>query len=362
MNLSELGENGLVELLKEWTGRSKARVRLGIGDDAAVLDPSGTEQIVVSTDAWVEGVHFSAAYLQADEIGHRAMAGSLSDLAAMGARGAAAFVSLHAPPETSVEFVRGIYLGLDRVAGSCGVAIAGGDSVRGELALDITVVGFVKLGGAIRRDGAKDGDRIYVTGELGLSEAGRRSLAGELTEPLPAGLRKVAESAHRSPSPRFDAARLLTSLQRRTADLQQQEEIVEPVRPTAMIDVSDGLAMDLGRLCEASHVGCRLEESRIPVGLAARRVARLAGQRETELALGGGDDFELLFTIAPRDEDVLLEAARAAQLPVAAIGTITSTRDGRYLVHDGGTMERLPQAGWDHFAASSGQTEPTAPR
>jgi len=360
MNLSDLGENGLVELLKGWTGRPESGVRLGIGDDAAILAPSGGEEIVVSTDAWVEGVHFSTAYLEPDEIGHRAMAGSLSDLAAMGARATAAFVSLHAPPDTPVEFVRGLYLGLDRVAGSSGAAIVGGDCVRGQLALDLTVVGLVKAGAAVRRDGARDGDRIYVTGELGLAEAGRRSLAGLLEEPLPPGLREGAETAHRRPRPRFDAARLLTSLDRRAPDA--PPETGEPVRPTAMIDVSDGLAIDLGRLCEASRVGCRLDEPRIPVAEAARHVARREGRREAALALGGGDDFELLFTIAPGDEDVLEEAARRAQVRVTRVGVITPEPDGRRLVREGGTTEPLPPEGWDHFAGSTGQTGTATPR
>ncbi|MBZ0268785.1 thiamine-phosphate kinase [bacterium] len=356
MNLEELGEGGLVELIKEWTGPARGKVRLTVGDDAAVIDPSGTEQIVVSTDAFVEGVHFSRSYLEGNEIGHRIMAGTLSDLAAMAARGIAAFVNVHAPPDTPVDFLRDVYMGFERVAGPLGVVIAGGDTVRGELAFDITALGLVPIGKAVGRSGARDGDRIFVSGQLGLAETGRRSLAGELSEALPPKLREEAEVAHRQPRPRFDVARLVTSLERRSVDVEKQREIVEAVRPTAMIDISDGLAVDLSRLCEAGNVGCRLEERLIPVGPAARRAARLAGLREMEFALGGGDDYELLFTIPPADEELLVEAARNVELLITCVGTITSQRDGRYLVLDEGTMERLPQLGWDHFAASSART------
>lgn len=362
MRLSDLGENGLLDLIKDWTGGNSSRVSLGIGDDAAILEPTGSEQLVVSTDAWVEGVHFSREYLKPDEIGHRVMAGSLSDLAAMGARGLAAFVNVHAAPSESIVFLRGIYQGLDRVADSCGVVIAGGDTARGEFSLDVTVIGTVALGGAVTRTGAKPGDVICVSGPLGGSEAGRRSLAGELKEVLPKALREEAESAHRLPRPRFDVSGLITRLERRMVDVELKRESVEPVRPTAMMDLSDGLGLDLTRLCEASHVGCRVDESQIPVHPAARRVGRLSGGRDTDLALSGGEDFELLFTWPAADAELLLDAGRKQGLSISPIGTITPIREGRLLLRTDGTTEPLAATGWDHFAASSSQTPPKEPR
>jgi len=353
MKLSDLGETGLLDLFRDWTGGASGRVHLGVGDDGAILDPTGNEQVVISTDAWVEGVHFSREYLKPDEIGHRAMAGSLSDLAAMGARGIAAFVNLHAPPSESVVFVRGLYQGLDRVADSCGAVIAGGDTVRGEVALDLTVVGLVGLGKAIRRKGAQPGDILCVSGSLGAAEAGRRSLAGELEEPLPKALREEAETAHRLPRPRFDVSGLLTTLERRTVDVELERETVEPVRPTAMMDVSDGLSADLIRLCEASHVGCVLDEARIPVSPAARRVGRLAGGHESDLALGGGEDFELLFTWPAADAELLLETAQKRGIAISPIGSITPIRDGRVLRRADGKAEPMEAAGWDHFAGKT---------
>lgn len=348
MKLSDLGENGLLALIRDWTASGSPAVLLGPGDDAAILAPTRDLEIVVSTDAWVDGVHFARGYLAPDEIGHRAMAGSLSDLAAMGARGLAAFVNVHAPGDTTVDFLRRVYLGLDRVADACGVVIAGGDTVRGPLAFDITVIGTVEPGMALRRDGAHEGDVLYVSGELGGAETGRRLLSGDAKHDLPEGLRAEAEAAHRTPRPRFDVARLLGSLERRVVDLAQKRETITPVRATAAMDVSDGLALDLSRLCEASGTGVRVNERDVPLSRAARRLARLEGRRGIDTA-NAGDDFEILFTIPPGDVDVLQEASRRASVPVTPIGVMTAADEGLVLVNEDGAEEPLAPGGWDHF-------------
>jgi thiamine-monophosphate kinase len=351
MNVSDLGESGLVDLIRDWTSAGNSRVVLGPGDDAAILAATGEAEIVVSTDAFLEGVHFSTDYLEPDEIGHRSMAATLSDLAAMGSDGFAAFVNLFTPGDTPIEFLRRLYQGMDRIADACGVAIAGGDTVSGPLALAITVIGTVPRGAAIRRDGAREGDVICVSGELGKSEAGRLLLSGEYARDMAPEPRAAAESGHRQPRPRFDLSRRLMKLQRRTVDVDLRGETIEPVRPTSMIDVSDGLAIDLHRICEASHVGCRIEERTIPLSAAAAQIARVTGRRETQLALGGGEDFELLFTMRPEDVEILLADARTAGLRVTPIGEITPFKSGCTLVaHDPGrTVEPLPRLGFDHF-------------
>jgi thiamine-monophosphate kinase len=349
MKVSDLGEQALLELIREWTGGPSRGVLVGAGDDAAVLAASGEKEIVVSTDAYRLGVHFSADYFSPDHIGHRAMAGALSDLAAMGAEGVAAFVNLHVTPQTDIEYLRKIYQGMDRIADSCGVVIAGGDTVRGELALGITVIGLVPAGQAVLRSGAGEGDVICVTGELGKSEAGRAVLAGEFTGGMPAVMHDEAVAAHRTPRPRFDVSRLLMKLVRRTVDVELEHEEVSPVRPTAMIDVSDGLGIDLARLCEASGVGCRIEGERVPVSRAAKRVARAADCDPLELALGGGEDFELLFTMGPADVEVLFAEARKASLMITPIGVIVSRREGRVLMTESGVAMSWPQSGYDHF-------------
>lgn len=362
MKLSDLGESGFLDLVRDWTAGPAPGVVLGVGDDAALLEVPGRERLLaISTDAWVHGVHFSLDYLTPDEIGHRCMAGSLSDLAAMGARGLATFVNVHAPEDLEVDFLRGVYQGMERIADSCGTAIAGGDTVRGQLALDITVVGTVRPGDVVRRSGAKAGDVICVSGDLGRSEAGRLLCSGAAeASAVPDRLRAVAEAGHRTPRPRFDVAELLNGLERRTVDLELERETVEPVRPTAMIDVSDGLAIDLRRLCAASGAGCRLDERLVPVDGAARRIAREQGRPETWLALGGGEDFELLFTIGAADVEILEAAARKAQLVIAPIGTIVHASEGLRLLAPDGTEQPLPEAGFDHFSGASARSGPDA--
>jgi thiamine-monophosphate kinase len=350
MKLSDLGERALLDLIREWTASSKKEIVLGAGDDAAILAPPPGCEIVVSTDAYAEGVHFSSEYLKPDEIGHRVMAGTLSDLAAMGARGLAAFVNLHAPEDLSVEFLHEAYRGLRRVADPCGVAIAGGDTIRGSLCFDLTAVGTVVPGEAIRRSGARRGDQIFVSGELGRSEAGRLLLSGQVRLELSGAQRAVVESAHRTPIPRFDVAEFLTTLERRTVRLDENREDKERIRPTAMIDVSDGLALDLHRMCTASQTGCRLYASEIPVNAAARRIARHRREGEAALALGGGEDYELLFTLSKEHAPFVVERAKEKRVTLSRIGEMTDAEDGTVLVLENGTSEPLPAAGYDHFA------------
>jgi thiamine-monophosphate kinase len=333
MRLSDLGEGGLIDLIRDWTS-NRPPVVVGVGDDAAVLEIGGDRDLVISTDASVENVHFRTDVLAADEIGHRAMAAALSDLASMGATGIAAFVGLHAPPDATVEMVHGLYRGMERVAGPAGVQIAGGNTARGALSLDITVVGTVPRGRAVLRSGAREGDRLFVSGTLGKSEAGRRLLSGEAPA-VPEPGRGAAVTAHRAPLPRFDVAQLLMDL---------------PRRPTAMIDVSDGLAIDLRRLCEASGVGCSIDDARVPVDDAARRIARAEGRDPLSLALEGGEDYELLFTMGAEGVADLEEAARRAGLAVTAIGRIGPRGDGMTITRGDGSRRDLPLVGWDHFA------------
>lgn len=352
MKVSDLGENGLLDLIRSWAASAAKQVALGIGDDAAILAPSGNREIIVSTDAYLEGVHFTRDVFAPDDIGHKAMAAALSDLAAMGAEGVAAFVDLTTRHDEEIDFLRGVYQGMARIAGSCNVAIAGGDTTRGEFSLAVTVVGFA-LGAPVRRDGARPGDLVFVSGELGKSEAGRLLLNGEFTHALPSVMRQTAERAHRNPVPRFDVSNFLMSLTHRVVDLQRGTEEMRPVRPTAMIDVSDGLGIDLWRLCDASRVGCRIEEARIPVDAAARQIALETNRREIELAMSGGEDFELVFTIPAADREVVEAAARKIRLDLRAIGMVTALEEGRSLVRKDGQIEKWPKSGYDHFASES---------
>ncbi len=225
----------------------------------------------------------------------------------------------------------------------------GGDTVVGPLAIVVTVVGTVPRGGAWRRDGAQAGDVLFVSGELGKSEAGRLLLGDEAAFTLPGPMRQAAVRAHRNPVPRFDVVAHLRTLSTRRVDLERGVEEEIPARPTAMIDVSDGLGVDLARLCEASGVGCRVEETRIPVDGAARQISLEHGGRAIDLAISGGEDFELVFTMRPADQEILEASAKKRRLDVRAIGTITVREEGKLLVREGGATSPWPEKGFDHF-------------
>jgi thiamine-monophosphate kinase len=350
MKVSDFGEKGLLDLIRDWSAGASKPVILGIGDDAAILEASRDHEIVISTDAFVEGIHFTRELFAPDDIGHKAMAAALSDIAAMGAEGGAAFVDLFAPADEDIEFLRGVYQGMERIAGSCDVTIAGGDTTRGNFALAITVVGFAPAGEAVRRSGASPGDVVFVSGELGKSEAGRLLLSKESSISPPETVRRSAERAHKNPCPRFDVSRFLMNLRQRVVDLEARSETHLQVRPTAMIDVSDGLGIDLWRLCDASGVGCRIEEARIPVHAAAKEIALEKKGRATDLAMSGGEDFELVFTIPPEHREMMEAAARKIRLDITAIGKIARLEEGRSLVLENGKIAPWPQSGYDHYA------------
>lgn len=304
-------------------------VRVGIGDDAAVLEGEGRWDWVVTTDLLVEGVHFLPGAQPARAVGWKALARSLSDCAAMGARPRYALVALAFPPHTASKWVKGFFAGFGELARRHRVRLAGGDlSSAAEIVADVQVIGEVEKGRAVLRRGARPGEVIFVSGTLGLSGLGlacaRRRLASE--QPL---LKRALE-AHLLPNPRIALARALAA--RRGV--------------TAMIDLSDGLSTDLNHLCEASGVGARVFAEKIPAVKLPASLARRLATSGLELALNAGEDYELLFT---------LPKARAARLPnklagvrLAQIGEITRGRRV-ILVEASGRERRIAARGWDHF-------------
>jgi thiamine-monophosphate kinase len=302
------------------------RVLVGIGDDAAVWQPSRSNRSVITTDALVEGVHFTRDTMSAHDAGWRALASNLSDIAAMGARPVLATVALGFPPGTDPDWLLGCYDGIAALAKRAGCPVAGGDLTRAPaITLAITVVGEVRPSNLKLRGGALPGDVVAVTGPLGASAAGLR-VAGD-TEL--AGDSRFADvlAAFRTPEPRLHAGRWLGASRH--------------VR--AMMDLSDGLSTDLGRLCVASGVGAVVEA--IPVHSGARRVARLTRDDPERWALDGGEDFELLVTVERRAFTHLaarLAAASGEQLLRG--GTITVEPGVR---RADGTA--IPPAGWDHL-------------
>jgi thiamine-monophosphate kinase len=305
------------------TGRGRsAVVSTGIGDDCALLHlPAGYETLV-TTDFSLEGVHFRREWHPADAVGHRCLTRGLSDIAAMGGKPVAAFLSLALPRDLPQRWVAQFIRGLMRLAGKYGVTLAGGDtaaSPSGVLA-DIVVVGSVPQGKAILRSGARPGDRIYVSGELGGSAATIAELRAHPKNKLNAS----GYPRHFYPEPRIELGRILR----------------EKSLATAMIDLSDGLSTDLEHICEESGVGAEIEEASVPLS----RVGKATREVNLDLALHGGEDYELLFT-APAGKRV---PSQIAGVKLTCIGCVA--RSKKVLIHDANGIRREFKArGWEHF-------------
>jgi thiamine-monophosphate kinase len=310
------------------------RIVLGIGDDAAVWQPSRSHLSVITTDALVDGVHFLAASMDPRKIGHRAMAANLSDIAAMGARPAIATVALGVPADASEAWILACYRGMTELAAAFDTAIVGGDIVRAPvLMVSLTVVGEVSRPRLKRRDGGRRGDVLAVTGPLGASRAGLelvRSAPGAAAG-VEDALVAAALAAFETPRPRLREGRFLAA----------------SAHVRAMMDSSDGLSTDLGRLAAASGCGATVVD--VPVHAAASAVARAVGADPREYALRGGEDFELIVAIAPRAFDHLAgRYAAAFGTPLIRIGTLDAEPGLRLI--DGAEARELVPAGWDHFS------------
>jgi thiamine-monophosphate kinase len=300
----------------------------GIGDDCAVLRlrprRGGETDTLITTDFSLEGIHFRRDWHPAESVGHRCLTRGLSDIAAMGGEPVAAFLSLALPRDLSQTWVGRFARGLIGLAERHGIMLAGGDtaeSPNGILA-DIVVVGTVPKGKAVMRSKARAGDRIYVSGDLGGSAAAVREMLDEPKHKLnPRGYPR-----HFFPEARLELGRLL-----------REEGLA-----SAMIDTSDGLSTDLAHICEESGVGAELQSEAIPrasVGKPAREV-------DLQLALHGGEDYELLFT-APRGKQV---PSRIAGVPITQIGHITrGPAEKIFVMNRGGGGYELHAKGWEHL-------------
>jgi len=305
---SQRREFDLIEWIRQRTPPSQG-VELGIGDDTALfrqLDPEAG--CLVTVDMLIEGVHFSFPSATPRQVGRKALGVNLSDIAAMAGQPTAAVVSLALPRGRGEELVEGLYDGLGDLAKQFDVAIVGGDtnSWNGPLVISVTVLGETVGKGAVTRRGARPGDWIFVTGELGGSLAG----------------------GHLDFIPRVEEALLLH----------------EKFDLHAMIDVSDGLAADLNHIAEESHVGAILDEARIPISAAACKMQD--DRSELQHALGDGEDFELLFTVSPADGR-RLAASSPLGISVSHIGDIVEMQ-GLQLRSTDGSLHPLPMTGWEH--------------
>ena len=301
---------------------TRGDVVLGIGDDAALLQVPADRQLAVSMDTLNAGVHFPEDTAPA-AIGWKALAVNLSDLAAMGAQPAWCTLSLSLP-QADPAWIDGFLDGFLSLAERHGVALVGGDTTRGALSVGVAVHGLVAPGRALRRDGARVGDEIWVTGSLGDAAA---ALAAQLAgAALDRGLRERLDR----PTPRVEAGLALSDI------------------AGACIDVSDGLLADLGHVCAASGVGAEVELERLP---ASPALARFPAATRWPWQAGGGDDYELCFTASPERRDAVLQAMASVATPVACVGRIVGGAEVAAFGPEG-IRWQAPRAGYAHFGGS----------
>jgi thiamine-monophosphate kinase len=344
------------------TRRRAAGLRLGVGDDAALVEVPPGHELVLTTDMSIEGVHFTAGLHPPQAVGHRALARSLSDIAAMGGMPRYALISLALSKHASRTWLEEFFDGFLALARRFGVTVIGGDTalVRAPTLIDVVVAGEVPCGQALRRSSARPRDLIYVSGCLGLAALGLRILqSASRRRTFPRGNsyfhpgghgrasgEAAAFEAHLYPQPQCALGRFLS----------------EQGLATALMDLSDGLSIDLKRLCDASHVGARVFAERIPIPSPGKQ-GRTAGAKKPAggsgalpltgaadalaLALHGGEDYQLLFTVPPaRQAEV---PARFGKIPLRCIGEIQAARRIQ-LISPGGRPQPLEPHGYDHFA------------
>ncbi|HIO91657.1 MAG TPA: thiamine-phosphate kinase [Leucothrix mucor] len=305
--------------------QSSDSVCVGVGDDAAVLSLKNrqNQELVVSVDTLIAGVHFPEN-TSADAIGHKALAVNLSDLAAMGAD-PAWFTLAISLPESNQQWLKEFSAGLKRLAEQHNIALVGGDTTRGKLSITIQVMGFVESNQALLRSTAKSNDKIYVTGNLGDAAIGlaiiqQRLKSNELSQPAS----DICQNALNYPQP--------------------QNTLIQVIQPyaNACLDISDGLLQDLQHILKASHVGAKINLDKMPLSSEALSLGR---KKALPYALSGGDDYQLLFTVAPENNTQFLSVVADNKVQVTCIGEINSN----YLVICDDLGKTISATGYQHF-------------
>jgi len=334
MQLSKIGEFGLIKKIRKRRMDASPGVLAGIGDDAAVIR-TGNKKILVTTDMLIEGTHFDLSYTSFYQLGYKFLAINISDIFAMGGTPQYFFIGLGIPGKYRSEYIDELYTGIAKIAGKFGIAIAGGDTCMSKkgFVLSGTLIGSADR--IITRSGSKEGDGIFVTDTLGDSAMGLMLLRKRQAE----GKRQKASAWARAPRP----CKTLTS--REALFLLNKHLMPEP-RPvkntskiTSMIDISDGLLIDLGHICDESKVGAVIYKDKIPVSKALGSAAKISGTDPLQVALRGGEDYALLFT-AP--QDIKTDAVQIGEI----------VRKGRFIIDEKGRKTRFKPEGYEHFKSS----------
>jgi len=335
MRIAEIGEFGLIDRIASRLPKLGEGVVVGIGDDAAVLRASDNKYLLTTCDIQVENVHFVRDQISPQQLGLKSVAIKVSDIASMGGIPKYLTISLILPKETSVEYVDGLYEGIGQACELYGTELVGGNMARSPagIIVDVFLVGEVETERVLLRVGARVGDRLLVTGNLGESAAGLALLLNPGATCAEAHRQRVLE-AHLTPKAR----------------LQEGRAIALSGLATAMIDVSDGTVSDIGHICDMSHVGARLWAANLPVSEATLAAARATGRDARQMALEGGEDYELLFTApAERADELAQQVQQQTGTPVTVIGEIVPVAEGISLQQADGTRVPLRRGGWDHF-------------
>ncbi|MFO8085800.1 MAG: thiamine-phosphate kinase [Desulfobacterales bacterium] len=333
MNLKEIGEFGLIEKLSEGCIIRKSDVIRAIGDDAAVfLHPAG-EAVLVTTDMLVERIHFLKNATSGFNLGYKALAVNLSDIAAMGASAREAFVSIAIPEDCSIEFIEDIYEGMKHLSADFQINLLGGDTTGSgrDLVINVVVVGAAPKDEILYRNGAKTGDVIFCTGYLGDSRAGCHLIVNEIE--AESDEFKTLKNAHLIPRP----------------CLLEGNFLARCGAVHAAIDISDGLSSDLSHILKQSRVGAKIYAEKIPISENLKTFCRKFDFDPVQFAVAGGEDYVLLFTTSSdQAETISKKYCTIFKVPLFEIGEINDSNQLE-LEFPNGKTKRIPTTGWDHF-------------
>lgn len=333
--ISELGEFGLIDRLTEGLTHVNESTKKGVGDDAAVMD-FGDEEVLVTTDLLLEGIHFDLTYVPLTHLGYKSAVVNFSDVYAMNGTPRQITVSLGISSRFTVEHMEALYAGIRHACDVYGVDLVGGDTSasRQGLVISITCIGSAPKDKIVYRDGAKDTDLICVSGDLGAAYMGLQLLERE----------KAASVGIKDFQPKFEGKEYLVERQLKP---EARKDIIREldeagIKPTSMMDVSDGLSSELLHICTKSHVGCRVYEDRIPIDYQTAVMAEEVGMNLVTAAMNGGEDYELLFTVPLTDHD------KVSKLPgIRVIGYITPEDKGCALITRDDTEIPIRAQGWN---------------
>ena len=333
--IKDLGEFGLIDFLTGDIELVQKSSEYGVGDDAAVINPEG-KKVLVSTDLLMEGVHFDLAYVPLKHLGYKAAIVNFSDMAAMNALPTQITVSIGLSNRFSLEAIEEFYVGLKLACKAYNVDIVGGDttSSKAGLAISITVLGLAEQEDIVYRNGAKEGDLICVSGDLGAAYAGLLILERE----------KSVFTANPDMQPELDGADYVLERQLKPEARVDIVKILKDssIKPNAMIDVSDGLASEIKHICKQSKLGANLYEDKLPIDQKTWDAARAFNMDPTMFALNGGEDYELLFTLPQSEFEKLKDIPE-----ISIIGYTTDAGSGINLITKNNVSTPIEAQGWD---------------